>query len=268
MRRGMMPSEANGRNGDTLLVHMKPSELQTIHANARRRGLLGVTTNPKDGRPEAWAAETDSDAANGRDVADGGNRDFSTGQTSGDFSNQSGSAAAPTTDETSLFDKAKNVVGGILGLDKKGDLTARGTAGALLGGLGPPGIGTAAGVVAGMIGDKNVAQIENARANGSLSEADYAAIQAGGTGTIKGGGLMGEDVQVGLHGANENPDRAGAGGNEGAQGNGGEIPPPAAAQRAANYTGTRGLYLPSADEEGEYKYDPTSQRMRWITKER
>ena len=260
MRRGMMPSEANGRNGDTLLVHMKPSELAGIHANARRRGLLGVTRNPKDGRPEAWAAETDTEAAAGQNQ----DRDVSIGVSADSSQAPSGSVAAPTTDETSLLDKIGTKVGGWLN-DKMSGAKMGGT---LAAGFGPPGIGTVAGVFIDGIGERNVAQIEGARANGTLSEADYAAIQAGGTGTIKGGGLMGEDVQVGLHGSNTNPDRGGTG-HEGGQGGAQEIGPPnAAAQRAANYTGTRGLYLPAADEEGEYKYDPTSGRMRWITKER
>lgn len=253
--RGMMPpSEANGRNGDTLLVHMKPSELQAIHKNARRRGLMGVTRNPKDGRPEAWAAEADSVAAE-RDVANGGNVGFDTGTSA------TGGPAQDATDEVSLLDKAKNAVIGyansMMSKDKLG--------GTLMAGMGPPGVGTIAGVAVNAIGTANVNQIEAARANGTLSEADYAAIQAGGTGTIKGGGLMGEDVQVGLHGANTNPDREGQG--PGAEAWDATSPTPGA-NRAANYSGTRGLYLPAADEEGEWVFDPASKEVRWVTKER
>lgn len=289
MRRGMMPSEANGRNGDTLLAPMKSSELAGAQESAGRRGLLRRMADSVEAAGRR--GDTELVHANPREVAMlervSGNRgrnpatnkrEFnwagidSQGQTDDGKSEIDIAAAeaeaAPTTDETSLFDKAKNAVAGVLGLDKKGDITGKGLAAGLLGGLGPPGFGTVAGVVAGVIGDRNVAQIENARANGSLSEADYQAIQDGGRGTIRGGGLMGEDVTVGLNGANSDPDRGNpndAGGQGGAQD---PSPPNVSARRAANYTGTRGLYLPAADEEGEYKYDPTSQRMRWITKER
>ncbi len=247
--RGMMPpSEANGRNGDTLLVHMKPSELQAIHRNARRRGLMGVTINPKDGRPEAWAAEDVGPAADQNSAAD---RDVTVG----------GGQTAQATDETSLLDKAKAAVVGyansMMSKDKLG--------GTIMAGMGPPGLGTVAGVAVNAIGSANTNQIEAARANGTLSETDYAAIQAGGTGTIKGGGLFGEDVQVGLHGANSNPDRAGQG--PGAEVSDATSPTPGA-NRAANYQGTRGLYLPAADEEGEWTFDPASKSVRWITKER
>jgi len=253
-RRGMLRKMADsvesvGRRGDTELVHANPREVAVLERMSGNRGR-----NPETGKREFNEAGIDSQGQ-----TDDGKSEI-------DIAAQGG--PAPTTDETSLLDKAKGVVGGLLGLDKKGDITGKGLAAGLLGGLGPPGIGTAAGVVAGMIGEQNIAQIENARANGTLSESDYQAIQDGGRGTIKGGGLMGEDVTVGLNGANSDPGRANpndAGGQGGAQD---PSPPDVTARRAASYAGTRGLYLPSADEEGEYKYDPTSQRVRWITKER
>jgi hypothetical protein len=171
-----------GVRGDTELVHVNRGEVAMLEAMSGNR-----SRNQRTGLRQFYggAAESEGAAADQNSAAD---RDVTVGMSGG----YGGEGATHSAVNPGKLDRSTIAsIAATLGLD----LSKVGIAD-LMAGMMPGGRLAMEG--AEKIGKANEAQIAEAFAAGRISAEDMASINAGGRGTIRGGGLAGEDVTVGL----------------------------------------------------------------------